>query len=200
MAWIGLRHKGVEILYPFEWNKVVDALDILYYGLERTVKPEDLTALNEYLAPAKDDTLAVGLPDRAFKEVNAYYGYFKENVLVNGAPVLKDGDPVRVYEFIEEAKEEVDTLLGNTAPPEYLETYRLAVTSTPTPLSEVSKVVKAIHIKVPSWALYLLYLGNSTTQDFILEPKDILTLRQKDPSKVYVRSLGNVTVFIVLEE
>jgi len=30
MSWIGLRHKGLEPLFPDEWNRVVDALDILY--------------------------------------------------------------------------------------------------------------------------------------------------------------------------
>ena len=30
MSWLGLRHKGVEPLYPDEWNKVVDGLDFLY--------------------------------------------------------------------------------------------------------------------------------------------------------------------------
>lgn len=29
MSWLGLRHKGVEILFPDEWNLVVDGLDLL---------------------------------------------------------------------------------------------------------------------------------------------------------------------------
>jgi len=30
MSWLGLKYKGVEPLYPDEWNRVIDCLDILY--------------------------------------------------------------------------------------------------------------------------------------------------------------------------
>ena len=30
MTWVGLRFKGIEPLYPEEWNRVIQALDILY--------------------------------------------------------------------------------------------------------------------------------------------------------------------------
>ena len=30
MSWLGLRHKGIEPLFPEEWNAVVDGLDWLY--------------------------------------------------------------------------------------------------------------------------------------------------------------------------
>jgi len=30
LSWIGLRYKGVEPLFPDEWNKLIDALDILF--------------------------------------------------------------------------------------------------------------------------------------------------------------------------
>jgi len=33
MSWKGLRHKGREILFPEEWNAVVDALDELHAGM-----------------------------------------------------------------------------------------------------------------------------------------------------------------------
>jgi len=200
MSWLGLRHKGVEVLYPDEWNKVVDGLDILKYYSDHSVKYPDLSNLNEDLAPVADDTHSVGLPDKSFKEVHAYYGYFKDNVLVNGAPVLKDGDPVQVYRFIDEAKEQVDNIELLVTPPSTINPWRVDVGTSPIPLSSVSKVVKRILIKVPSWSPYLVYVGNSSNQDFVLEPKDILPLDVSDPSKVYVRSLGNVTIFVAVEE
>jgi hypothetical protein len=84
-------------------------------------------------------------------------------------------------------------------PPQYLDTYPLIVDTTPIPLFETSRVVKRIHVKVPSWAWYLVYLGNSARQDFILEKGDKEVIEIPDPSKVYVRSLGNVTIYIMLE-
>ena len=80
-----------------------------------------------------------------------------------------------------------------------METLRLLVGTTPIPLSDVDMVVKRIHIKVPSWASYLVYIGNYQKQDFILEPGDKEVLEIENPRNVYIRSLGNVTVFIAFE-
>ena len=200
MSWLGLRHKGVEVLYPEEWNKVVDGLDILKYYADSSVKYSDLTKIASDLEPAEDSKYSLGSDSKEWKDVYAYYGYFKGNVLVNGSPVLKDGDPVQVYRFIGDAKQDIDNITSLVEQPTTLNPWIIQVGLSPTPLSDVSQTVKRILIKVPSWSPYLVYVGNYVKQDFILEPKDILSLNIKDPSKVYVKSLGNVQIFVAVEE
>ncbi len=108
MSFMGLRHKGVEILYPEEWNAVVDGLDILYgyvSDLEaRTVKKEDLTRLDSDIIPDQDNIRSLGDPERKWKEIQAHYGYFDDNVYVQGKRVLKDEDPIFLADIYEEAK------------------------------------------------------------------------------------------------
>lgn len=57
MSWLGLRYKGVEPLYPDEWNKVVEGLDILYGGLTNLKSNvESLDAkVNAYYLDAKSE-------------------------------------------------------------------------------------------------------------------------------------------------
>jgi len=200
MTWVGLRHKGVEVLFPSEWNAVVDALDILYAYTADSVKYEDLERLNSDIKPSEDNKYDIGDQSKQWKDIYAHYGYFNDNLYVQGKQVLKDGDPVQVYRFIDEAKTQIDTIYNNTLRPTSLKTQRLIVGSTPVPLSTVDLLVKRIHIKVPSWAMYLVYVGDENEQEFILEPSDKEVFEVENPRKVYVRSLGNVEIFIAFEE
>mgnify|MGYP000209185322 CR=1 FL=1 len=214
MSWLGLRHKGVEVLYPEEWNKVVDGLDILKSYTDASVKKRDLTYLDSDIIPKEDNVYVLGDPLRAWKEIQAHYGYFKDNAYVQGKPVLKDGDPVITKEFIDKAKSdvekiyslvsdvkrEVEIIYDLVSPPVDLDSWRVSVGTSPIPLSDVDMVVKKIHVKVPTWALYLVYIGSSSKQDFILEKGDKEVLDIPNPKKVYVRSLGNVTIFVMVEK
>ncbi|RLF08429.1 MAG: hypothetical protein DRJ60_00420 [Thermoprotei archaeon] len=272
MSWIGLRHKGVEILFPEEWNAVVDGLDILYAYtnmLQATaVRKEDLTKLASDIVPDQDNLRDLGSSSRSWSEVYAYYGYFKSDAYIQGKRVLKDGDPVITKQFIDEAKLDVDKIYNlltetkvevkdletklvedlesrlepkldllevymqdvysklfevkskiitveektdfikkyiqdvyfQTRLPTGVVTYWLDVGVTPIPLSDIDRYVKKIHIKVPSWALYFVYLGNKDKQDFILEAGDKETLEFPNPKQVYVRSLGNVVISVMLEQ
>ena len=227
MSWIGLRHKGVEILYPFEWNAVVDALDILYAYTAESVKYSDLPRLPSDVGPAEDSRYDLGKPSRRWRMVHGLYGYFDGDLYARGSRVLVDGDPVQVYRFIDEAKTDIDSIYNAvldtkalvetvkdeldlvrlyveevyraTRRPVDIETLRLLVGSTPVPLSSVDREVRRIHIKVPSWALYLVYLGSETKQDYVLEPGDKEVLEVSNPRRVYVRSLGNVEIFVAFE-
>jgi len=69
MSWIGLRYKGVEPLYPDEWNKVVDALDILYnYTHNLKINLQSLDAKVEaYYLDCKSEI------DDVRSDVEAYY-------------------------------------------------------------------------------------------------------------------------------
>lgn len=242
MAWLGLRHKGVEVLYPDEWNKVVDGLDILKQYTDACLRKEELLHLDSDIIPAQDSVYNLGEINRKWKDIYAYYGFFVDNLLVQGKPVLKDGDPVITKEFIESAKEDIEkiynigveskreieevylvasetkakveevySLLSETkskveeiyqivAPAENIETWLLNVSTTPIPLSEVDMVVKRIHVKVPSWAFYLVYIGNASKQEFVLEKGDKEVFEVKNPKNIYVRSLGNVTIYVMVEK
>jgi len=232
MGFMGLRHKGTEILFSWEWNAVVDGLDILYGYInqvkEEKISKEDLTNLDSDIIPAEDNKYDLGDPDKEWRNIRAHYGYFEDDVYARGSRVLVDGDPVRVYEFIEKAKEDIDQIYNlevdisskadsikqeldlvkqyveeiraNTERAETFNTYALAVGTSPIPLSDVDKTVRRIHVKVPSWESYLLYVGSADKQEFILEPKDETTLEVKNPKNVYVRSLGNITIYVGLEE
>jgi len=125
MSWLGLRHKGVEPLFPMEWNAVVDGLDLL--------------------------------------------------------------------------KQYTDDCIAECKQPTKLDTATKTVSTTPIPLSDIDLYVKRIHIKLPSWALYLLYVGSDTKQDYILEPGDSIPLEIDNAKKVYVRSTGDVTITILYE-
>ncbi len=199
MSWLGLRHKGAEILFPEEWNLVVDGLDLLKQYTDASVKYSDLLALYSDILPGQDNAFDLGGPDRAWSELWAYIGYFNDNLFVQGKQVLKDGDPVQVYQFLPPAKDVIDTIYQWTKRPVSLQTQRLLVGTTPVPLSDVDMIVKRIHIKVPSSALYLVYVGDQNTQEYILEPGDNDVFEIENPRNVYVRSLGNVEIHIALE-
>jgi hypothetical protein len=83
MSWKGLRHKGVEILWPSEWNAVVDALDELY------------------------GKLTTGQEDIKVDEVFARTGHFTQRIDCEGRPVILDGDPITIYQFYDLAKEQI---------------------------------------------------------------------------------------------
>jgi len=199
MSWLGLRHKGVEVLYPDEWNRVVDGLDLLKQYVDEKVGVVDLENLSSDIKPSADNKYTLGDNEREWKAIYAHYGYFSDNAYVNGRRVLKDGDPVTVYYFEGPAKEEIDSIKTASAQPTSLETLVIDVGSAPTPLSTVSKLIKRLHVKVPRNSPSIVYLGASDRQDYVLEPGDIDVLEIDDASKVYVRSLGNAKIFILLE-
>jgi len=112
MSWLGLTHKGTEPLYSDEWNRVVDALDTLYaYVSNLEVDKLDRAELFYFkydIIPDQDNKRRLGTDARSWKEIHAHYGYFKDNVYVQGKAVIKDGDPVKISEFIDLAKADVE--------------------------------------------------------------------------------------------
>jgi len=79
VSWRGLRYKGTERLTSREWNAVVDALNDLY------------------------GRVATGTQDIYVDAVYGNTGYFSRQVYVQGKPVIKDGDPVSIYQFFDPA-------------------------------------------------------------------------------------------------
>lgn len=132
MSWLGLVHKGTEPLYSDEWNRVVDGLDILYgyvSGLDaRKLDRDALRRLDSDVIPLYGCYYALGDAGREWLAVYGCYGYFKHDVYVSGRRVIRDGDPVKISAFIEEAKADIDRLYGAVA--DIRDAVRGALTST----------------------------------------------------------------------
>ena len=79
----GLRHKGVEVLTPSEWNAVVDALDELH------------------------GTLTSGQQDIRVRDVYARSASFETRIQCEEKPVILDGDPINIASLFDEAKSQI---------------------------------------------------------------------------------------------
>lgn len=114
MSWVGLRYKGVEPLFPEEWNAVIDALDWLYaYFVDirtKTLNKDVLQHIDVNIIPAEDRRYDLGAPDRRWEEVHAFLGYFDGDLFVQGRRVIKDEDPIYIAAFIDQAKTDVDSI------------------------------------------------------------------------------------------
>jgi hypothetical protein len=93
-----LRHKGRERLFRHEWNAVVDALNDLH------------------------GWLTSGQQDINVNEVRARVGHFSEQLLVQGRPVLKDGDPITVQQFHDTAVDQIAQAIDKSKVAQLLET------------------------------------------------------------------------------
>jgi len=120
------------------------------------------------------------------------------NLVVDGLDILYYRDQ-ELKEEIDCLEAKVDQIYNFTKPPTKLETYTRSVSTTPTPLSDVDKKVKRIHVKLPSWEAHLVYLGSESKQEFVLEVGDKEVLEIENPRTVYAKSLGNVTIYVMLE-
>jgi len=90
VSWKGLRHKGVERLTSREWNTVIDCLDELY------------------------GYVTSGQQDINVNKVSAKTGEFSETLTVQGKTVLKDGDPIHIASFFDEAKSQITQAIDSS--------------------------------------------------------------------------------------
>lgn len=88
-------------------NSVVDALNMLYDIGSSSIKYSDLTHLGYDIIPDKDNLRDLGDEERAWRDVHAHYGYFKDNLFVQGKRVIKDGDPVNIYDIFSPAESKI---------------------------------------------------------------------------------------------
>ena len=101
------QHKGIEPLYPDEWNAVVDGLDILYRYVAQLEERTNFEALKSDIKPAVDNVYDLGDVERSWREVWGHIGYFKDALYVQGRPVIKDGDPISVFDILEDARRKI---------------------------------------------------------------------------------------------
>lgn len=95
-----------------QWaNSLVDAVQLTYdiaMDTNRsTVKYSDLSHLGYDIIPYPDAKHLLGDPQYAWLAIYGYYGYFKENLYVQGRRVLKDGDPINLYDIFEPAQQKL---------------------------------------------------------------------------------------------
>ncbi len=88
-------------------NAIVDAIEKAYGFGVTSVKYEDLARLGYDIVPDADNLRDLGSEERAWAEVHAHRGVFREEVLVQGRPVIKDGDPITVQYIGEPAREAI---------------------------------------------------------------------------------------------
>jgi len=97
VSWRGLRYKGRERLFRWEWNAVVDALNDLH------------------------SWLTSGQQDINVDEVYGRAGYFSEQLLVQGRPVLKDGDPITIQQLHDTAVGQITEAVDRSRATQLLE-------------------------------------------------------------------------------
>jgi hypothetical protein len=98
MSWRGLRHKGVEVLRPEEWNAVVDALNDLYSWLFSGISSASFSIIDAvygHIESARIDSLSAGTAS------------FDARPAAEGRAVLLDGDPISVYQFYGAAQQQI---------------------------------------------------------------------------------------------
>ena len=86
-----------------------------------------------------------------------------------------------------------------TAAGKGIKTRVVSVGTSPVPLYVDELDVRKIIIKVPSDALYAVYLGDSESQDFVLEKGEQVTLRVKTTKNIYLKATGQQNVFALFE-
>ncbi len=110
MAFDYLRPKPKTRITTAWGNQLVDALNLLYGIGRRSVKYEDLSRLGYDIIPAEDAKYSLGSELYGWLNVYAHYGYFEDDLRLQGKRVLKDGDPISLYDIQEPAYEKLETL------------------------------------------------------------------------------------------
>ncbi len=108
MAFDYLRPKPKTRITSAWGNQLVDALNMLYGKFKVTVTYDDLSHLGYDIIPDQDAKRSLGSELYGWLNIYGHYGYFKENVYVQGKAVIKDGDPIKISGFIEGAKAELE--------------------------------------------------------------------------------------------
>jgi len=93
-----------------------------------------------------------GEPDNPFHELYGYYGYFFYDLYVQGRRVIKDGDPINLYDIFEPAKQKItqaidQSLLTNIRTAPYAPLLRTVIREELAPRREApEKVLDAVSI------------------------------------------------------
>lgn len=120
------------------------------------------------------------------------------NAVIDALDTLKV-DIDTLESSVNDYSQKLDQIISIVSQPTTLEAASIDVTTIAAPLSTTSKPVKRIHIKVPNNASLPVYVGTVASQDFRIEAGDLLTLHIDNASKVYVKSTGTVSIYVLYE-
>jgi len=183
-----------QIIPPEWYHGVADGLDFFYwYG----VKYQE-----QHVEPRTDAKWDYGKPDKRFREAHFLRIYASENVYVAGRRVIKDYDPIQLYAFIDQAKQDIELIkhyLRFIAPGQKARSAIITVDTTPKPLFIDELSCRRIILRVPQDALYVIYIGDANSQDFPLFAGEKQELYVKNPKEVYVRATGSQKIFALFE-
>jgi len=101
-------------------NEIVDALNLLYGMAEERVTYEDLKNLKQDIKPAEAGKYIIGDEGREWLAIYGFYGFFDNNVFVQGRRVLKDGDPITLYDISDLAKSKISQAIDQTKTREFI--------------------------------------------------------------------------------
>jgi len=104
MAFEHLKVKPLQRATSWWANSVVDALNMLYGAWEQVYKRGTLEEPWDYFY--------------------GIYGYFEGNLFVQGKPVIKDGDPINVYDIQDPAREKIAQAIDQSLLAQYVKETR----------------------------------------------------------------------------
>ena len=201
---------GVPLKQPFQvlrssdWNALVSAVDQLYM-------------LNFYTQVG----LFSGQLSPYFESLYTADGaFFGSEIYVEGYKVLHDLDPIYIAQFLQGAVNQIYNYISvyliniqNTvqqiqstvqmiklyASPTALQSFVLAVTTTPTPLVSSSTPIKRALLFVTNDTAYVVYIGGASGQHFPIPPGTQIEVDVCDAIQIYLRSENYSYVRALLE-
>ena len=169
------------------WNQLVNALNELYDLQLQDVTFQDLYDLPASIIPAIDDVYDLGAPDSAWQAIYAYYGYFNDNVYVQGKQVLKDGDPVNIYEFFPIAQEQIVQAIEEATPPFQFDQYYNLKVNVQSPLDQYGNVNTDLQFISPTAQQQITEAVKSAIPKFNVDQYGNVGVVIADPLDVYGR-------------
>jgi hypothetical protein len=201
---------GVPLKQPFQvlrssdWNALVSAVDQLYM-------------LNFYTQTG----LFSGQLSPYFESLYTADGaFFGSEIYVEGYKVLHDLDPIYIAQFLQGAVNQIYNYISvyliniqNTvqqiqstvqmiklyASPTALQSFVLAVTTTPTTLVSSSTPIKRALLFVTNDTAYVVYIGGASGQHFPIPPGTQIEVDVCDAVQIYLRSQNYSYVRALLE-
>ena len=201
---------GVPLKQPFQvlrssdWNALVSAVDQLYM-------------MNFYTQVG----LFSGQLSPYFESLYTADGaFFGSEIYVEGYKVLHDLDPIYIAQFLQGAVNQIYNYISvyliniqNTvqqiqstvqkiklyASPTALQSFVLAITTTPTTLVSSSTPIKRALLFVTNDTAYVVYIGGASGQHFPIPPGTQIEVDVCDAVQIYLRSQNYSYVRALLE-
>jgi len=112
---VGGMCPSLEDLYLKAGDVIEESWYKLHYDIHKSIDEllAGISSVIRYgyvygdLVPYQDQVLDIGRPDLRFNRIFAMTGYFDDNVFVQGKRVIKDGDPISIYDIYAQAQHKI---------------------------------------------------------------------------------------------